>query len=787
MPRLAKAVVAVVAGASVAAAGGMAAGAEPSAPSSASAGVSVNPHVDHHPVRVHPADTQPAFGIQRRATAAAGNSVVGGPWTSLGPAPIADEKSCCNPSSDYGRASGRMTSVAVDPTNAAVIFAGTAGGGVWKSSNAGTTWTALTDSQATLAIGALAIDPSGQVLYAGTGEANGSVDSQAGQGILKTTDGGASWSLLGQTIFAGQHIGGLAIDRNTSGASQRVYAAADEGLYASVVGGATWTRNSQIASQLTPAVVNGVTQQPSGDMTQVIQDSSGSFWAVASDFCRTEYGDILTSADGNTWVNHYAAAHPPAATRIGLGVGTGGVAYASIAGCPSGSLAGLQKTVDGGATWTAMSTSALGFTDPFTIAGASQGWYDNAVAVDPSNAGTMVVGGITAMLTKDAGASYTDVIRPYSGGVVHPDFHALLFSSGALLVANDGGLWKTTDLGTSWTNLNGNLNTIQFFGGAALDLQHLLGGSQDNGSPGVLPGSRASAPAWQHYLDGDGGYPAIDPSPGSTTIYATTNSGGIYKGSSAPPPSPDASWPYDTFQEADPCPAAGGQPACSDPVAFIAPFVMDPGNPARLLAATNRVYQSTSGGLPAGAGGWARISPNLATATPTPGRTDVIERVVMGPAGATGTVLTGSHFGALWRSTNATGPSAAWTDVTGNLPPFDLSKHVTGAPWIPGIAFTPSNTAEAWVTIGGLGVGHVWHTLTAGAATGTVWVDLSGVGPIGFPDQGTNDMLVDPTRGNALYVAGDSGVMVCYTCAGVAAVPNWQILGSGLPHVRVNG
>ena len=128
---------AVVAGATVAAAGGIAAGADPSAPSAASAGVSVNPNVTHHPIRVHPAEAQPAAGIQRRATAPQGNSVVGGTWTSLGPAPIADEKSCCNPSSDYGRASGRMTSLAVDPTNAAVIFVGTAGGGVWKSSNAG--------------------------------------------------------------------------------------------------------------------------------------------------------------------------------------------------------------------------------------------------------------------------------------------------------------------------------------------------------------------------------------------------------------------------------------------------------------------------------------------------------------------------------------------------------------------------------------------------------------------------------------------------------------------------
>src|SRR5438046_2058780 len=83
------------------------------------------------------------------------------------------------------------------------------------------------------------------------------------------------------------------------------------------------------------------------------------------------------------------------------------------------------------------------------------------------------------------------------------------------------------------------------------------------------------------------------------------------------------------------------------------------------------------------------------------------------------------HWAALWSGTNATGTSPTWTNIAGNLPPFDPSRHVTGEPWISGIAFSAGNTAEAWVTIGGLGVGHVWHTLTAGSPAGTVWVDIS--------------------------------------------------------------
>ncbi len=110
-------------------------------------------------------------------------STVGAAWTSLGPTPIADEKCCdTSPSSDYGRASGRVTSLVTDPTTSATVYAGSAGGGVWKSINSGSTWSALTDTQASLAIGALAIDASGKVLFAGTGEDNDCIDCQPGVG-----------------------------------------------------------------------------------------------------------------------------------------------------------------------------------------------------------------------------------------------------------------------------------------------------------------------------------------------------------------------------------------------------------------------------------------------------------------------------------------------------------------------------------------------------------------------------------------------------------------------------
>src|SRR5260370_5851320 len=252
----------------------------------------------------------------------------------------------------------------------------------------------------------------------------------------------------------------------------------------------------------------------------------------------------------------------------------------------------------------------------------------------------------------------------------------------------------------------------------------------------------------------------------------------MWKGSYAPPGGPDPNWPYDTFVEADPCP---GSIAC-DSVAFIAQTLMDPPNPARLLTGRTKVYQSTTGGLPAGSG-WTAISPSLAAATPPSGALDVIASMTMGSTVATaGTVWTGSYFGAVWKSSNATSSLANWTNATGNLPPFSLTAHVPGDPWVSGVAVNPANTSEAWVTIGGLGIGHVWHTTNGG----TLWADISGTGPTGVPDAVVNDIVLDRSDNTTLYIATDFGVLVCVTCTEATPVTAWSALGIGLPNVKVD-
>src|SRR5438105_2830814 len=236
----------------------------------------------------------------------AANPVVPATWTALGANPEQNEVSLCTSPPNlqqcgsYGSGAGRVTSLALDPTNVNTVFAGSAGGGVWKSTDAGASWTPLSDTQASLAIGALAISPNGQVVYAGTGEDNRS-DSQIGRGVLISINGGASWTLSGQSTFANHYIGGIAIDRNNT---NHAFVASDVGLYETGDGGSTW--QSDVASYITSISSLQGGPATSGAVRQIIQDPSDAnandYWLSVSDDCQSEGGDVLRSTNnGATW------------------------------------------------------------------------------------------------------------------------------------------------------------------------------------------------------------------------------------------------------------------------------------------------------------------------------------------------------------------------------------------------------------------------------------------------------------------------------------------------------
>jgi hypothetical protein len=742
------------------------------------------------------AGSLPASRASSGPTATSLAATVGGHWTSVGPQPIADARYVTNTvNSNFNKVSGRITSLAVDPTNALVVYAGSAGGGVWKSANGGTTWTPLTDSQPSLVIGALAISPTNHnVIYAATGEDNNSGDSQVGVGILKSINAGATWSLLAPTTFGGHFIGSLAIDRSTTGATEHVFAATDRGLFESANAGGTWTQNTQMLSVI--SVPSGFTA--SGGTTQVVQDPTVAtrFFAAVTDFCRSEFGQTLVSTNGGTtWASSDNFADDPnGISRIALGIGSGGVAYSAGADC-NGNLAVLHKTAsDVAGPWTSIPPSTPGIFNYFSSGGNGQGDYDTFIGVDPTNNNSVVYGGVTAVKTTNGGASFTEVGKPYSGGVVHPDFHAIAFTAAnTFYVGNDGGVWKTVDLGgtgsaADWTDLNTTLDVTMFNGGVALDVNRFLGGAQDNGTSGHLPSGAPALPAFQAYEGGDGSYTAIDPTAGSTTIFAQFPHATVLRGSSTVTASPTS--PYDSWQLAAPC-RPGHTPtpdtACADPSGFSAPLVMDAANHNRLLVATNKVYQNVTGGIPAGmagnaGGSWTAISPDLTTGKTLFSRGDFINALQLGPAGSSGVIITGSAGGRVELTVNG---GTAWQNITGNLPAASGANFPFGPiNWVNAVAVNPANHAEAWVAIGATSGAHIFHTVTAGGTN--TWAALDGSGATALPNVSASALVVSPTHPGTVFVGTTHGAFVCTACGGASPAPSWANLGSGFPAVLVH-
>jgi streptogramin lyase len=704
------------------------------------------------PAQVRP-DGQPAL------------PTTGPAWTFIGPRPVKDPTY----GGPTGLVSGRVTSLATLPASPFDIYAGTADGGVWKSTNKGSTWIPITDAAANLSIGALASDPSSEAVYAGTGEDNFNADAVPGVGILRlvnTTVTNVAPALAGATI------GGIAIDRTTAHASLRLFAATSVGLYQSTGGGSgSWTANSGFASAVTS---HGLTDHATG----VIQDftTATKFFAVVGNACRNgqSYAAILESTNqGASW----SVVFKVAGSRIAMASGPNNTEYAIAAKC-NGDLYNVWKSTSGGAsgTWHPISaTFPYDLFNPQGTTGAGQGWYDIGVGVDPTNANRVVFEGVDAFATADGGSTVHPIGKVYSGGAIHPDFHAILFTgANSLFTGNDGGVWSTSDLGgtgsaADWTNLNATLATTQFYAGNELDSHDVLGGAQDNGNSGFFGGPTTT---WHKYTDaGDGFFTAIDYTAGSHKIYTEFPQLGLLQGDSTSPSTSNV-W--------GPCGLATNQNCAS--ADFSAPFVLDPSNPKRLLAGSVNLYESkNSSGIYTGGGAgsafWTQIAANLTYGTAHPylfHPNDALSSIAVAPKGESNVMYTLSAQGRAFRTLD----DKHFSSVTGNLPPADATKATYGWPWGSQIAVNPWNTDEAWVAITGAKVGHVWHTDNGGAS----WQDITA----NLGDIPVSSVLVDPRQKNTIYIGAANGVYVCYTCGGGAPLGNWEHYGTKLPAVWVS-
>lgn len=418
-------------------------------------------------------------------------SIAAGNWVPLGP-------SGWTYTSGWNPGTGRISAMAVHPSNANIIYAGSPGGGLWKSTNAGASWTPLTDNNSLwMSIFAITIDPANQnIIYVGTSTGL----------LLKSTDAGASFSNTG--AGPGGTIRKVLIHPSNSNI---VFATATNGIWRSINAGTSWTQVHATSKE-------DIEFKP-GDPN--IMYASGN--------------DVVRSTDnGVNWITLNAAQGitNSGRTLIGVSAADPNVVYAVQA---SGSLFGrMYRSVDAGLNFTttvvgnpASGTNYFGY-DPNGQGTTGQATYDMGIDVNPLNANDVHIAGIIVWRSLNGGTSFTAQTvwsYPNATGYNHADVHGLFWIGGILYSISDGGMYKTLDNGDNWTDLSPGMAIRQFyrFSNSQTNANVITGGAQDNGSV-----TRQAGGNWADWLGADGMEGLISPT-NHLNIWGTSQNGSIYR------------------------------------------------------------------------------------------------------------------------------------------------------------------------------------------------------------------------------------------------------------------
>lgn len=432
-------------------------------------------------------------------------NVNGGSWQNIG--------YNVNVSDPVGASQGRVNCIAFHPTNPEIIYIGTAGGGIWKSTSGGLfgSWVNISDNFPTTSISGLTIAPDGNTIYALTGDGfNNNFYFHDGVGVLKSIDAGNSWQRTGLSTTMQQMQGGYKISMHPSN-SNIVFAATNTGLWRTLNAGVTWN-NIAGWTQITDFefkpnddnilyyTVNGQNIVVKLDLTTLSALTKN----ISSSASRIELSVTTASPDAI-----YALAGP-GFTPAGTGIPNGTAQYN-----------GLYFLDNWDNAFTLRNNNINVF-----VSAADQSGYDIIMHVNPTDASKIIIGGVYTYRSTDAGVNFTSLNTSNPG--LHADDHAIERNplNGNLYLGNDGGMYRSTDNGINWTNISLNLVINEFYriSGFQDNGNLILGGTQDNGH--FLRESNTNA--FKKVLGGDGMDNIIDYS-NSNTMYACYQNGGINK------------------------------------------------------------------------------------------------------------------------------------------------------------------------------------------------------------------------------------------------------------------
>lgn len=657
--------------------------------------------------RVYPTGIRPPSGIaqheysnylMQQQSQANSTTTVYSNWTSLGPQSWT--------TSSYNPGIGRVNCVGFHPTNPNKIFIGSPSGGLWHSDDGGNTWGTNTDNLTVLGVSGIAIDPDNpDTMYIATGDGDGGDTYSIG--VLKSIDGGVSWNPIGPnwTITNYRRVRKIVIHPTDH---QILILATSDGIYRTINGGSNWT-------QVSSGSFYDIEFKP-GDPTIVYASVSGGFYRSTN--------------TGLNWTLVTSGLPSSDMGRIALAVTGANSNYVYLLACNNtdSGYKGVYRSTNSGVSFSTQSTTPniLGYSTDGS-SGGGQGWYDLAIAASPTNANEIYIGGINVWKSTNGGVAwnlvgywyYNNTTFPY----VHADIHALEFNGSNLYAGCDGGIFKTSNGGASWTDLSAGLSITQFYrmGGTEASPNLLIGGTQDNGT------NRMRGNSWRHVLGADG-MEALISHADTNVMFACIQSGGMRRSTNG----------GNSFSSITVTNSEDG--------AWVTPYVMHPTNSQILFVGYENVWKTTNGGnsfssISNFSGGSSLKSLAVSKSNP-----DYIYA-------ATNT--------ALYKTTNGGG---SWSNITTGL----SSQSITY------IAVHPTEPERLWVTFSGYSNGNkVYYSSNGGSS----WQNISGT----LPNLPVNCIVYEEGSADAVYIGTDVGI---YFRDSIST--DWETFFDGLPRVIVH-
>jgi len=660
--------------------------------------------------RVYPTGKLPAIGFNdlqkvSNTPAAINNSatqrmhrVQTNTWQLLGPStipPISSGYDSTNTSGWSGGDAGRLNVIKYNPLKTTTIYAGAASGGLWRSYDAGHTWTPIGDNLASMGITDIQFVPNDtNTIYLATGDLDG--NDIPSVGLLKSTDNGQTWHQTGLTFTLSQHVylGNIVIDPVTP---TTLYVATSAGLKKSTDSAHTWT-----TLHVGNNYVMNIAMNPGNDSLIYATTFMGKYY--------------YSNNGGQTWNNQPASLPAAGIFRESIGVTPANPTYVYLlaANYPYGGFEGIYLSTDSGKTFTAQFTEAANQVDllDWTQNGSGtsgQGWYTLTIAVNPLNAQQVFVGGVNLWESNNSGTSWTCVSNwadsSISPNYVHADIHRLVYlpDTSAVLVANDGGIFEGKPSG--WSNLSSGLSVGQIYkiGASAHTSDLVLSGWQDNGgNEDNGPGS-----SWQEVFGSDGAACIIDWSDDNYQYGSFTEGWFLL--------STDKGNSFNTI----PTTSINEQPS------WITPLVEDPANSQTLYAGFTNIWKGPNRGS-----SWSSLA-----ALPAGSGTHVVDIRI---APSNNQYIYTTNGTQVFVTTNG---GTSWTDISTGLP--------SSTDYCNELCVCPTNPSLVWAVFSGYDTKRVFYSSNAGST----WTNISS----GLPQYPINCIAYENGTNGSLYVGTDVG------------------------------